>query len=89
MKRDRRLFLNTATPLLLEIVTVVSWLILPRLIITHYGSGVNGLVQSITQFLGLIAFLDMGVGSVIRFNLYKPLAYRDEDQISRIVAAAY
>ena len=88
MKRDRRLFLNTATPLLLEIVTVVSWLILPRLIITHYGSEVNGLVQSITQFLGLIAFLDMGVGSVIRFNLYKPLAYRDEDQISRIVAAA-
>ena len=39
-----------------------------------YGSDVNGLVSSITQFLGYIALVEGGVGGVIRAALYKPLA---------------
>lgn len=88
MKKDRRLLLNTLTPLLLEVVTIISGFIVPRLILSHFGSNVNGLVQSITQFLAIISFLEMGVGSVIRFNLYKPLANHDNTQISKVIVAA-
>lgn len=88
MKKDRSLLLNTITPLLLEVVTIISGFIVPRLILSYFGSSVNGLVQSITQFLAVISFLEMGVGSVIRFNLYKPLANKDKDQISRVIVAA-
>ena len=87
-KKDRRLFLNTVTPLLLEVVTIISGFIVPRLILSHFGSNVNGLVQSITQFLAIISFLEMGVGSVIRFNLYKPLANHDNTQTSKVIVAA-
>ena len=80
--------MNTVTPLLLEVVTILSGFIIPRLILSHFGSSVNGLVQSITQFLSVIAFLEMGVGSVIRFNLYKPLANRDYNQVSRVIVSA-
>ncbi len=88
MKKDRRLLLNTITPLLLEVVTTISGFIIPRLVLSHFGSNVNGLVQSITHFLAIISFMEMGVGSVVRYNLYKPLAKHDDDQISRIVVAA-
>ena len=88
MDNNRKLVLNTIAPLILEAVSVVSGFVIPRLIMTYYGSEVNGLTQSIMQFLSVISFMEMGVGGVIQFNLYKPLAEKDNNQISRIVVAA-
>lgn len=86
--KKKKLALNTIMPLLLEIVSITSGFILPRLILTHYGSEVNGLVQSITQFLAVISFFEAGVGSVVRYNFFKPLAEHDGNQISRVVVSA-
>lgn len=80
--------LNTVTSLLFEITTIVCGLILPRLIIRSYGSGVNGLVNSIAQFLHIISFLDLGVGAVVQSALYKPLAEKDHTGVSNILASA-
>lgn len=79
-----RLYKNTISSLLLQIVNIISGFILPRLILSAFGSDVNGLVNSITQFLQLIAFLDLGVGAVVQSSLYKPLADNDEKKISEI-----
>jgi hypothetical protein len=54
----------------------------------YYGSAVNGLISSIAQFLGFISLLDLGVGSVIQANLYKPLADKDVNRISVIVKSS-
>lgn len=54
----------------------------------QYGSEVNGLVNSITQFIGIITFLELGVGKVVQSSLYKPLVDNDKDQISRVVVSA-
>lgn len=81
----KKLLRNTVTSLLLQFVTVISGFILPRLILEQYGSEVNGLTQSIKQFLGIITFLELGVGQVIQSNLYKPLAKRDHAQISSVL----
>lgn len=86
--RKQKLALNTATSLFYELTTVVCGLILPRLVIEAYGSEVNGLVHSIAQFLHIVAFLDMGVGSVVQSALYKPLADGDFAATSSIVASA-
>lgn len=83
----RRLFLNTWTALIFQITTIICGFILPRLILSTYGSEVNGLINSITQFLGIISFLELGVGAVIQSSLYKPLAEKDEKQISRVVVS--
>lgn len=80
--------MNTGTGLLKQLVVVVCGFILPRYMLSYYGSEVNGLVASITQFLGFISLLEMGIGPVIQANLYGPLAKKDNEQISKIVKSS-
>ena len=67
---------------------IISGLILPGLILRYYGSEVNGLIHSITEFLTIISFLDLGVGRVVETSLYEPLAFNDNEKISKIIASA-
>lgn len=83
----KKLLLNTITSLLLQLATFVCGLILPRLVLQSYGSAVNGLVQSITQFLGIISFMELGMGQVIQSALYKPLLDQDMGEVSRILSS--
>lgn len=86
--RTKKLKWNTISSLLLQLTTIICGFILPRLILKSYGSEVNGLVNSIMQFLSMIAFLDMGVGVVVQSALYKPLAEKENAAVSRIVTSA-
>ena len=88
MTRKKKLLYNTFAATLNQIITLVCGLILPRLIISHYGSATNGLLSSITQFLAFFAMMEMGVGAVVRASLYKPLADHDEDAISRVLISS-
>lgn len=88
MSRKKKLFLNTILGVLKQVVTVVCGFILPRYLLLYYGSHINGLVASINNFLSFISLLDLGVGSVIQANLYKPLAEKNEREISQIVKAS-
>lgn len=88
MSRKKKLLLNTGTGILKQLITVICGFILPRYMLLYYGSSVNGLISSITHFLSFISLLDMGVGAVVQANLYKPLADKDNDQISRIVKSS-
>lgn len=88
MSRNRRLQLNTVTSLIFQITTILCGIILPRLILECYGSHINGLVNSISQFMMIIAFLDLGVGSVVQSSLYKPLAENDRIRTSQIIHSA-
>lgn len=79
---------NTAASLIAQITTLICGFILPRLFLQHYGSEVNGLVNSISQFLSVIAFFELGVGAVVQSSLYKPLAEKDNQQISKVMVSA-
>lgn len=87
MQRKKKLVLNTFFSFLYRVCTIVCGFILPRLILNNFGSNVNGLVNSISQFLGIISFLELGLGSVIQSSLYKPLAEKDNDGISGVVVS--
>lgn len=86
--RKKKFLLNTIIALLKQVVFVICGFVLPKYVLEYYGSSVNGLVASITQFLGFISFLEMGVGPVIQTNLYKPLADKNSKEISKIVKSA-
>lgn len=86
--RNRLLKINSVAALVYQFVALLCGFILPQLIISYYGSSVNGLISSITQFLGFIALCDMGMGAVVPASLYKPLAQKDNDEISRIVVSS-
>lgn len=85
--RTKKAVYNTGCELLLELVTAICSFILPRLILSRFGSTYNGLISSISQFIGCIALLKSGIGSVTRAALYKPLAEGNTVQISKIVNA--
>lgn len=85
--RRKKLFLNTSSSIISQVATIICGFVLPRLILNHFGSEVNGLVNSITQFLSIIAFLELGIGSVLQFSLYKPLAEKNEEEISKVLVS--
>ncbi len=87
MTRSKKAVLNTITSILFEVVAAVCSFILPRLILSHFGSAYNGITSSISQFISCIALLKSGIGSVTRAALYKPLAMHDEESVSRIFVA--
>lgn len=86
--RKRRLIFNMLSSLFYQVATVICGFILPRLILETYGSGVNGLVNSVSQFLHIISFLELGVGAVVQSALYKPLADKNNSKISEILKSA-
>ena len=86
--RSQHLRWNTISSLIFQTTAIICGFILPRLILRQYGSRVNGLVNSIAQFLRVIAFLELGVGAVVQSALYKPLADKDEVKTSEIIRSA-
>lgn len=86
--QKNKIFLNTFSSIVNQIIVVICGLILPKLFLIYYGSEVNGLVSSITQFLSFVTFLEMGMGAVIQSNLYRPLADCDFEQLSRVMKSA-
>ena len=85
--RSRKAALNIISAAVLQIVTIICGFIVPRLIISNYGSAVNGVMSSISQFLGYIALAEAGVGGVVRAALYSPLANNDNVRLSGIIKA--
>ena len=88
MDRKKKLLYNTATSLLYQVVGILSGFILPRMFLSFYGSAVNGVVSSISQFLGFISLCECGVGAVVQSALYKPLAENDSAAYSRIFSSS-
>lgn len=67
---------------------MLSGLILPRIIIGTFGSELNGMVSSITQFLSFISLLEGGLGAVVLAELYKPINDKDDNQIKSILCSS-
>lgn len=86
--RSKKAILNIITSLLLQVVVLICGFIVPKLIITNFGSNVNGLVSSITQFLAYITLLEAGFGPVVKAALYRPIANKDKKQIGNILKAS-
>lgn len=79
-----KLALNTLSSLIYQITAVLCGFVVPKLILVAYGSEVNGLVNSINQFLEIVGFLDLGVGAVIQSALYKPLVEKNKTDLSLV-----
>lgn len=73
------------TSLFLQAVTMLSGLVLPRIFIGTFGSELNGMVSSISQFLSFISLLEGGLGAVVLAELYKPIINNDDKTIKSIL----
>lgn len=87
-KRGNIAMKNISSNLLLQIVVIISGFIVPKLLISSFGSDTYGLVASITQFLSLIMLLEAGIGPVIKAKLYKYIAKDDKHKILLVLKDA-
>lgn len=86
--RKKRAIYNITTNLILQIIYILYGFIVPKIIIDKFGSNVNGLVTSITQFLAYISLLESGFGPVVKAALYQPLSNKDNKTINGILKTA-
>ena len=87
VNRKRNAKLNMLTGFLQEAIALICGLILPRFVLSFFGSDYNGLLNSITQFLSFSVVLRSGLGAVGHVALYKPLADGDDEAISEVMVA--
>lgn len=87
MDRGKKALYNSAASACAQIVSMICGFILPRLILSTFGSNYNGITASISQFLSVIALLRAGVGGATRASLYKSLAENDIRSVSATVKA--
>ena len=85
--RTEMVALNSATGIFYQLIRTISIFVIPRLVITNWGSAYNGITNSISQFLSVISLMSAGIGGVSTAALYKPLAQGDIESISGIIVA--
>lgn len=71
-----------------EALLIVMGLILPKLIITTYGSEVNGLTSTINQILVVINLLQAGAVGASIYQMYSPIANNDQEKINEIMSSS-
>ena len=84
----KKTYLNIFCSTMAQLVTIISGLIVPRLLLGTFGSEANGLISSLTQFLNYISLVEGGLGSVVLAALYLPLAKKDDKKLSSILKSA-
>lgn len=85
--RGKQALLNIIATMFELVIVTITGFVVPNYIIRTYGSSVNGLVTSITQFLGYISLIESGIGSIGRASLYKPLAEKNQSQLNSNIKA--
>ena len=67
-----------------QLASLAAGLFLSRYTLKTFGSEVNGVIQSINQFLSYTVILECGIGGMALASFYKPLAYGDTEAVSDI-----
>ena len=84
--RTKKFFYNSLSTAMLQLTNMIIGFLLPRLMLKFYGSEINGLVTSITQFISYFNIVEAGLAGAAVYALYKPLAEKDTKQISKVVS---
>lgn len=84
----KKVIKNITSNLLYQLTNIaVNFLIIP-LILGNFGSGINGLIQTIRQILNYVSLVGSGISESTVLSLYKPLNDKNKKSISAIVNAS-
>lgn len=88
VNRTDKFVKNVVGSAILQLVTVVTGFISPRLMLTAFGSEINGITSSIMQFISYLTLVEAGLSNATVFALYKPLADGDIKARDSVISAA-
>src|SRR5690554_2699969 len=86
--RTKKSIYNNLAAAILQITILIFGLITPRLMISTYGSELNGLVSSTKQMVSYLRYLELGISAALVYTLYKPLANKNYSLINPLVTRA-
>lgn len=82
--RTKNTVINSIVTLSFQIAILLIGFIVPRQIISIYGSEVNGLTSNINQIINIINLLQAGLVGASIFEMYKPIADGNFEKIGSI-----
>lgn len=85
--RTIKFMYNSLSTVIYQIVVMLVGFITPRVMLYYYGSEINGLTSSISQFISYFSLVEAGLAGAAVYSLYKPLAKKNNKEISGIVVA--
>jgi hypothetical protein len=88
MSRTKKFLNNTKAAIANQVVMIISGFVLPWIFLQYFGSEINGLISSITQFFVYFALVEAGIFGAAVFSLYKPLVDNDTQEINVILSTA-
>jgi O-antigen/teichoic acid export membrane protein len=88
MSRTKSFLYNSIATAFMQIVTMIVGFITPKIMLRYYGSEINGLVSSISQFIAYFNLVEAGLAGAAIYALYKPLADNNHKAINAVVSAA-
>lgn len=87
MNNKQKSIRNLIYAALSQIISIAFGLILPRMFVVSYGSEVNGLLTSLSNFLICLNLFEAGVGAASLQALYGPVSRDSWDDINGVLAA--
>ncbi len=79
---------NVVFNFMYQVVNTIANILLPPLIISKYGSAINGLISTVKQVINYIQLVGAGISESTVVELYKPLAISDNSKVSSIYKAS-
>lgn len=87
MNSGKKIKYNFLLGIASEFLSIVLGILIPRFILTSYGSETNGLLSSVTQIYSYIGLLEAGIGVATVQALYKTIGSQDRDKTNAVLAA--
>lgn len=88
MSHSHKIFRNSVFSIINKLVTILLAFISRKLFIQFLSEELLGLNSLFADLLGLLNLADMGLGVAVQFDLYKPIAEKNQEKIGRILNAA-
>lgn len=79
---------NSLSAIFLQLINMGINFVLPAIIITEYGSSLNGLVSNIRQLVFYLSIVEGGLAGAAVYALYKPLGNKEHSVVNGILSAA-
>lgn len=77
---------NFLFSLLSQLVVLAFGFVIPRVIMSVYGSDTNGFINTISQIFIYVSLLEAGIGQSTRNTLFEPIKNDDKDKICQILS---
>lgn len=80
----RRAIINITVGIVFKIILLILMVVSKSFVVRHLGDEANGLYSLYTSIIGFLAVANLGIGTAITFNMYKPIVENDHDTVSAL-----